>query len=229
MVELIAHRAGNSDDGVRSVEDLGVVVEADVHLAEGQLVVRHAKRLWPTRRLWDRWYLLPANTIVPRFDELLAWTSPDGPLWVDCKGVNPRLADSVVEATAERRPITLSTKAWWILRDLANRPGVRAIRSAGNRFELLLMRFLPSRVELDGVVVHSRLLTSGLVDDLRRRHGPVFTWAVDDVASAQRLVALGVTGLIIDDPSVLEALSDPGIELDDSRGDEMGQGEAEEG
>lgn len=229
MIELFAHRAGNSVAGIDVTRSLPIGVELDAHLHGGRVVVRHAKRVWFTSRLWERWYLLPAGTEVPDLDEVLGWFDGDVHLWIDCKGIARRLGETVLSATGPDRPITLSSKSWWILGRVAGRPGVRTIRSAGNRFELLLLRFLPSGVDLDGVVVHRRLLTARLVAELRRKHGLVFSWSIGTEAVARELVGWGVDGLIVDDPALLAALSDAGVELDEAGGDPVRESESAEG
>lgn len=229
MVELIAHRAGNSKAGVESFRSIADRIEVDVHLDGGRLEVRHAKRVWFTTRLWERWYLLPPGTQVPLFTDVLGWSGPGVELWVDCKGVTSRLPEEIARAVADRGPVTLSCKSWWALRRLAGRPDVRTIRSAGNRFELFLLRFLWSRAAFDGVVVHRRLLTASLVTKLRQRHGLVFSWSIGDESVARRLVGWGVDGLIIDELDVLVALTEPGVEFDQAGGDNDRDGETDEG
>lgn len=212
MVELIAHRAGNSRDladAFGSADQL----EIDVHLHRGRLVVRHAKRIWLSSRLWERWYLLPPGVPVPELAEALTWVGPDQGLWIDCKGgLGRRLPTEVCRVCGPDRPITLSTKAWWLLGRPVRGLDVRTVRSAGNRAELFLLRRVPSRVAVDGVALHRRLATAPLVAELKRRHGLVFCWSVPDEATARRLLAWGVDGLILDDPALAEALADAGVD-----------------
>ena len=228
MVELIAHRAGNSIAGIEPFRSIAVGIEVDVHLDRGRLVVRHAKRVWFTSRLWDRWYLLPPDTRVPLFADMLEWAGSGTELWVDCKGATSRLPEELARVVVDRGLVTLSSKSWWILRRLSGRSDVRTIRSVGNRFELLLLRFLPSRVAFDGVVVHRRLLTASLVTELRHRWGLVFSWSIGDERVARRLVSWGVDGLIIDKLEILVALTEPGVELDQAGSDNDGDSETEE-
>jgi glycerophosphoryl diester phosphodiesterase len=188
------------------VERSASLVEVDLHWSRRRLEVRHAKVLWPTRRLWERWHLLPAATSVPLLADVLAAAAPDTHLMLDLKGVSPRVAREARAALGDRRPVTVSTKAWWVLRPLRG-SGVRRVRSAGNRFELLLLLWLPFGRRVDGVGVHQRLLTERVVRRLRRRVDVVFAWAVDDDVTARRLVAWGVTGLILDDEGLLARLA----------------------
>jgi glycerophosphoryl diester phosphodiesterase len=198
-MEFIAHRAGNDPELLRRAESVVDIVEVDVHPGAGTgLDVRHAKRLWLTRRLWERWFLLPADTAVPSLEQIIASADPSTTLWLDLKGYTRRISTRTLATVGTRRPLTVSTKSWWLLQHFAAIDGIRTIRSAGNRLELMLLTRLPFWSDADGVVVHHRLLSDAVIERLRRR-GLVFTWAVDDVASIERLARLGVDGVILDD------------------------------
>jgi glycerophosphoryl diester phosphodiesterase len=198
-MEVIAHRAGNSVQKLTTVERSVDLVEIDLHLGRGgRIEVRHAKSLWPTKRLWEKWYLLPRAAHVPELAEILDAAQHDTTFWFDLKGPDPRLAHALVTAAGDRRPYTVSTKPWWLLTPFQNLDGVRTVRSAGNRFELALLLWLPSRTKVDGSVVHHRLLTASMAKRLLRR-GPVFSWGAQDGATVRALVEVGVNGVILDD------------------------------
>lgn len=198
-MEFIAHRAGNSPKDVLAAEDVTNIIEADVHLGDaGRVEVRHAKKLWFTRRLWDRWYLLPRQTNVATLREVMNAANPTTHLWLDLKGFTPRLSRRCLAEVGDRRPLTVSTKPWWLLVPFEPLDDVRRIRSAGNRAELALLLWAPSRAKTNGAVVHHRLLSDRIVQRLLRR-GLLFTWAVHDTESIERLERLGVTGVILDD------------------------------
>lgn len=205
-VELIAHRAGNHLDGPDRVRGVADTIELDVRLERGSMVVRHPRRLWFTDRLWEKWYLLPADATGIGFEEAVDAVDGDLGLWIDCKGISPRLPTRALAAAGPRRRVTVSSKAWWMLGPVAERDDVRVIRSVSNALELALLRFLPSRVNVDGVVAHATLLEKGLVGDLKQRYGTLFSWSIPDAATGQRLAAWGVDGLIVDDPEVVEQL-----------------------
>lgn len=225
VVELIAHRAGNGPAAARAVRGLADYLELDVHRRRRLLVVRHAKRVWGTSRLWERWYLLPPDTTVPTLAETLSWIEPGTGLWVDLKGAVARgLPAQVCREVGPGRALTLSTKAWWFFGSRSGGLPARRFRSAGNRFELALVRRLRSRVALDGVVLHQRLLTESLVKELKRSHGLVAAWAVQDERTARRLIGWGVDGLILDDPALMQALTEPPVQADQSRGEGGGGG-----
>ena len=202
-MEFIAHRAGNDIERLRAAELVADVIEVDVHLGErGRVEVRHAKKLLFTRRLWERWYVLPKDVEVFRLVEIVAEANSETHFWLDLKGFTPRLSRRVRTAIGARRPLTVSTKPWWLLRPFAGDEGVRIIRSAGNRFELALLLWLPSRLQTDGTVVHYRLLSDGVFERLSKK-GLVFCWAATETAHVDRLLKLGATGVILDDLSLV--------------------------
>jgi glycerophosphoryl diester phosphodiesterase len=53
---------------------------------------------------------------------------------------------------------------------------------------------------IDAVVAHWSLVTSALVEAVRGAGGEIYVWTVDDAARIERLAALGVTGVISNDP-----------------------------
>ncbi len=210
-MEYVAHRAGNDPDTLRSAQGVADLIELDVHRSRGaRTEVRHAKRLWPSRRLWDRWYLLPPGQEAKPLDEIMAAALPDTALWFDLKGLSTNLGDRLVEfAVADERSVVVSSKSWWLLGGLTGTPNLRTFRSAGNRLELALLLWLPSRARTDGVVVHRRLLTPRVVSRLTSR-GPVFTWNVGDRETIEQLQRQGIAGVILDDLGLLTPPSSPG-------------------
>ena len=52
----------------------------------------------------------------------------------------------------------------------------------------------------DALMAHWRLVTPRLVRALRDAGGDLYVWTVDDAARIRRLEALGVTGVITNDP-----------------------------
>ena len=203
-MEFVAHRAGNTSEALRAAEGRVDLIEADVHHGRsGRDEVRHAKRLWPTRRLWERWYILPTNTEVTSLDEILTVAGPSTGLWLDLKGIRSNLEPRVARMVETGRPIVVSSKSWWLLGPYANIGGVRTFRSAGNRWELAVLLWVPSRIHTDGAVVHRRLLSDWVIRRLHRR-GLLFTWNVPDQATIDHLQKRGIDGVIVDDLSLLE-------------------------
>jgi glycerophosphoryl diester phosphodiesterase len=202
---VVAHRAANGAAGIAPAVAAGAdVVEADVHLFRGRLEVRHGKTLGPFPRLWERWYLLDRDAPRPPLEEILAAVPADTELLLDLKGPDPRLADGVLRAVAAVPPgdIRVCGRWWGTLERLRGAAGMRTMRSAGSRAQLrLLLRRRPDA--LDGVSVRRELLTPAVVACLRERARDVWTWPVEDRASALALAEWGVTGFITDDPARL--------------------------
>jgi glycerophosphoryl diester phosphodiesterase len=59
--------------------------------------------------------------------------------------------------------------------------------------------------ECDALMAHWRLVTPRLVRRVRAAGGEVYVWTVDDVPRLRALEALGVTGVITNDPRLFEA------------------------
>lgn len=203
---MIAHRAANSAEALAAVGPGVDVVEADVHLFHGRLEVRHAKALWPLPVFWERWYLLERGAPRPLLSDLLPLIPPGVGLMVDLKGPDPRLPGAVAAATAgfaAERGLIVSGRVWRTIDRMRAVENVRTLHSVGSPRELraLLRRRRPEGLE--GVSIHRRLLTPGVVAALRERAEWVWTWPVDDPETAAVLGAWGVTGMISDAPERL--------------------------
>jgi hypothetical protein len=170
--------------------------------------VRHAKRLWPTTRLWERWYLLPADTGRVALDEVVTAARQDTHLFIDLKGLSQRVSHAVLHVVGDRPRFTVASKRPRLLATFAGRPGVDRIRSAGNRLDLLALLRLPSRAPVDGHAVRSDLVDTGVARRLRRRADRLLVWGVDSLDDIARLERLGVTGVIVDDLGLIERWRD---------------------
>ena len=62
------------------------------------------------------------------------------------------------------------------------------------------------RGQCDALMVHWRLVTPRLVRTVRAAGGEVYVWTVDELSRMAELDALGVTGVITNDPRLFEAL-----------------------
>ena len=56
---------------------------------------------------------------------------------------------------------------------------------------------------IDALVPHFSMVTAALVEAVRGAGGEIYAWTVDDGAEIARLAALGVTGVITNDPRLL--------------------------
>jgi len=205
---IVAHRYGNTIETALIGSEIADMVEIDVHLWHGRLEVRHAKRLWILQRQWEQWQLLPSNSPVPSFADILSSLPPDTPLLVDIKGWRPKMVRLIREAFEDERPIVASARGWWLLRHIRDRPNTTVLRSVGTRWQLWLVgRLRRSRVPPSpGTVVHQRLLNARSAAMLLGISTDLFTWNIDSKERADELVALGVTGLIVDDAQLTTLL-----------------------
>jgi glycerophosphoryl diester phosphodiesterase len=193
----IAHRSGNTVEGLRQALDLGVdLVECDVHAYRGVLEVRHHKHLGPTH-LWDKWELVRrADFVRVEFAELLDELGDDPRLMIDLKGIGRRLAPAVADVLREHAPgvpFTVCTKHWWMLD--AFDPVVRRVLSASSRAQLTRLRRRLARQPEYGVSVRLSLLTPQIVAELRTHTEVVMTWSVDTPEALARAQAVGVDGV----------------------------------
>lgn len=203
-IEMIAHRAGNSADGMRHAETIADLVEVDARHRRGAIEVRHAKRLWPSRRLWERWYLLPRGTTWPEIADMVEAADPTTHLFVDLKGLSRAVSHRVLEALGDRTPVTVASKMPWLLSPFAGREGVRTVRSAGNRLTLLAIMWLPSSPTITGYAVSIDLLGERAARRLRQRRDLLYVWGIEHLADIERAARLGATGVILDDLELVE-------------------------
>ncbi|MBJ7456974.1 MAG: hypothetical protein JHC74_13030 [Thermoleophilia bacterium] len=203
---MIAHRAANSAAALAAVGPGVDVVEADVHLFHGRLEVRHAKSLWPLPVFWERWYLLERGAPRPLLPELLPLIPPGVRLMLDLKGPDPRLPAAVAAATAgfaAERGLIVSGRVWRSIDHMRSVADVRTLHSVGSPRELRALLRRRGSAAPEGVSIHQRLLSPGVVAALRERAEWVWTWPVDDPVTASVLAAWGVTGMISDAPDLL--------------------------
>lgn len=199
---VVAHRAGNDISQALEATAQGAgLVEADVRLYRGRLEVRHLKTLGPVPVLWDRWQLAGPFTARLLLRDVLAHT-PGVPLMLDLKGDDSRLVPLLLTELGNRAA-TICSRSWRLLDQIAGRPGITVVHSAGTTRELraLLRRSRAGR--LAGVSVHERLLDAHTSALLRAAAELVMTWPVNTVERARELLALGVDGLISDRPDLI--------------------------
>lgn len=201
----IAHRSGNTLQGLRAALDAGVdLVEADVHAYRGVLEVRHHKNLGPLH-LWDKWELVSrAGFVQVQLAQLLDELGSDPRLMIDLKGrragLAPAVAD-VLKARAPDVPFTVCTKHWAMLDSFD--PVVRRVLSVSNRWSLARLRRRLAAAPAYGVSIRRRLLTPELVTELRERTEVVMAWPVDTRGDLAEARALGVDAVVSKDMRLL--------------------------
>jgi glycerophosphoryl diester phosphodiesterase len=172
--------------------------------------VRHLKTAGPLPFLWDRWELAPASAPRLGLDQLLEANIRGATLMLDLKGRHLTAARNVarlLEGRAPSGPVLVCGRWWPAVEAVAELSGVRPVLSARNRGELArLRRRLQTGAPVHGVSVHRSLLTAALVAELQARVEVVMTWPVNDLATLDTMLAMGVTGVISDDRAVLGEL-----------------------
>jgi glycerophosphoryl diester phosphodiesterase len=219
-VVTIAHRAGNSLEGLRRATALGVdVVEADVHAHRGRLEVRHERTFGPL--LWDSRTLRSGLGERLTLPELLLAAAPGVTFMFDLKGRDARLGEQVLAAVrqlAPGRPFLVCSRYWPALRPFEPVEEARVVRSARTRaeFALLLAGLADEPADgghgghaVHGVSVHRSLLTPAVVERLHRHVEVVMTWPVNDQVALAEVLALGAggsVGVISDEEAILARL-----------------------
>lgn len=202
-VVIVAHRAGNEIATAREAAQAGHVVEADVHLFRGRVELRHEKVLWPFKRLWERWFLLPASAPRLHLEDLVDAIDVDTMLLLDLKCFSRRAARRIRSVVPAAMTATVSSRSWWTLGAFADQPETTALRSCGNRAQLWLAIRWPGLGDSLGITAHERLLTPEIVERIRRRTPHVYSWALTSIARTEALARAGLSGAVLDDPSIL--------------------------
>jgi glycerophosphoryl diester phosphodiesterase len=119
------------------------------------------------------------------------------------------------ESLALLRATEPSVRLGWSLPKLSRDPfRSRATRVPAFVALQLFRQVLPTRAaaavrarRCDALMVHWRLVTPRLVRRVFRAGGEVYVWTVDDLARLRALEALGVTGVITNDPRLFTQLA----------------------
>jgi glycerophosphoryl diester phosphodiesterase len=117
----------------------------------------------------------------------------------------------LLRSSAEPGEIWLGLTIPRVTRDWLSMPGyVKPALIAGVLFH---RRYQPQRVErllrqgrIDGVMAFHQLVTARLVDRVQATGGELYAWTVDDLAELRRMEALGVDGVVTNDPSIFGRL-----------------------
>lgn len=208
----VAHRAGNSIDGLLAASAAGVdVIEADIRYRAGRLEVRHLKSMGPVPLLWDRWALSPGWTQRLTLQEILRAKPPGCELMLDVKGGGERFPREIVRVVEELMPdedYSVCSQYWDLLEPFHDDPRARIVHSIGST--RMLTSVLP-RLEghrADAVSIHKKLLSPAVLENLYRRVSLIMTWPVNELTDVRRLQGWGVNGFISDRLDLLELLVD---------------------
>jgi glycerophosphoryl diester phosphodiesterase len=234
-IQRIAHGYGNSRRTLALALEAPVDhIEADVWYQDGRLAVRHERKLGPLPILFDekdkghaghgpgryglslgRWYVkLQLDPLY--LEDVLALARGRRRVLVDVKGSGRGRQSAFARALVQSvrlagmgDEVTFCGQNWPVLQRLrVIDPGLRVYYSIGAQRQLAAFGLVRQDESLRGVCVHQRLLDPQLIDILKRRGLDIWTWTVDDLGQARRLVATGIDGIISNRLDVLEALSE---------------------
>jgi glycerophosphoryl diester phosphodiesterase len=62
---------------------------------------------------------------------------------------------------------------------------------------------------VDAIMAHWRVVTPALARSVAQEHGELYVWTVDDAARIAKLTAMGVSGIITNDPRLFSAGASP--------------------
>lgn len=204
-IEVIAHRAGNTVDQALQACRHADRIEMDVHILYGRVEVRHEKVIRPTRRLWERWYLLSREARGVDIADVFDAVGSSTPVMLDLKCFTRRAARRILSAIPVGQPVTVSARSWWVLASFRSRPSTIRLRSCGNRAQLRLAQLIPGLGDTVGVVAHERLLDDSDLAELRTRTSSVVSWGATTSSRCQELADAGITGLVLDDVSLFSS------------------------
>lgn len=206
----IAHRAGNSLARLHEAVEAGVdVIEADVHHHRGGLEVRHLKTMGPLPFLWDTWELVPASRPRLGLAEVLRAAASGPTFMLDLKGRRTTVGLEVATLLHDQvpqRPVLVCSRFWPSLDAFAGVDWIRPVLSARNHTELEALRAGVRIAHPHGVSIHRSLLTKELVAELRESVEVVMAWPINDARWLERMLGIGVTGIISDEVSILRRL-----------------------
>jgi glycerophosphoryl diester phosphodiesterase len=155
----------------------GVELDVDLKLPGYELRVLEALRAFE---------LLDRALISTQYEESLALLRAAEPN-VRLGWSVPKLTRDPFRSRATRLPALVALQ---VFRALLPERAARAIRSR----------------RCDALMAHWRLVTPRLVRRVRAAGGELYVWTVDDVARLRSLEALGVTGVITNDPRLFSQL-----------------------
>ncbi len=95
----------------------------------------------------------------------------------------------------------------WTVPDI---PGIGAAPGLGRLYAARIPSRASSRIragEIDALVAHFSLVDAALVQAVSAAGGEIYVWTVNAAAELARLAALGVTGVITNDPRLFSAIA----------------------
>ena len=206
-----AHRAGNEVHLLQHALSANVDwIEVDIWYAHGRLHARHERALWRLPILYDRWRVRLRPRLLP-LAELLRIVGRRAGIFIDLKGLHPRLPAAIVRVVREADAIervAVCGQNWELLDEVGRlEPRIPLYYSFGNAQHTALYRArdaLGSRAT--GVSVARWLLDEKTVARFHADGLRVIAWTVNDADEAARLTGWGVDGITSDRLDLLDSL-----------------------
>jgi glycerophosphoryl diester phosphodiesterase len=208
-----AHRAGNERHALRLALDAGVDwIEVDVWYAHGRLHARHERAVWRLPLLYDKWTLRVRPRLLS-LGELLRLVGDRAHVFVDVKGLHPRLPGAIVRAVRESNAlgrVSVCGQYWPVLDAIGREEaGIGVFHSLGRPEHFAVYRErtpVPPGGHVEGVSAARWLLTEEDVRTFQTRGLRVVAWTVNSEAEAAKLAGWGVDGITSDRLDLLAAL-----------------------
>jgi glycerophosphoryl diester phosphodiesterase len=205
---VIAHRSGNELPLALEAHALGAdMIETDVWRYRNRLELRHVKTMGPVPLLWDRWELHPGWGHRFQLHDLLEGLPIEARLFLDLKGVDPKLPTQMVEYIRKHQPerkIILCGRTWAQLDLVEEHEDVTVFFSVGSDEEFAAIWSRLDKMEHPAISINKRFLTEETVRTFKDRGVTIVTWTVNTFAEAKRLHGYGVDGFTTDNPEMVK-------------------------
>ncbi|HEY1776528.1 MAG TPA: glycerophosphodiester phosphodiesterase [Solirubrobacteraceae bacterium] len=127
---------------------------------------------------------------------------------LDAAGLRERafISTGVRGVLAQFRSLAPGLPLGWTVPDL---PLINEVPTVGHLYRRRIPQRAAARIRsgaIDALVPHWSMVTAELVEAVRGAGGEIYTWTVNDATQIQRLAALGVTGVISNDPRLFGAI-----------------------
>jgi glycerophosphoryl diester phosphodiesterase len=197
----IAHNAGDRTATTEVALAFGAdVIEVDVVAIGNELYAAHDQ---PNQRIGSVTFRGPTLAEI--------WNVVDGTSQIefDLKDTSPRFLSTLISFLEDRgngEGVIVSSRSFTALSTIHERlPEVTLIYSVGDRATLVALQSNSDLIGLiDGVSIRASLLDSETVDWLKEHDLLVLAWTVNDFASVDALLELGVDGVATDNLAIIE-------------------------